>query len=161
MNKANGSTPRVNGSVPKANGITPKATRKAPGPRASRASGNSKLDLASAINVLNQEQTRTELATAAVVGAVAALVKAELLPGILIGVSAMMVAKLFPGITDEIRPLLKSTLGMGYKAMGNTQKLIAEASDRAQDMLAEIKAEAGKSLRAATKPSAATKSSVN
>jgi hypothetical protein len=152
---------KTNGSAPKANGSTPKAMRKALGLRASRTNGNSKLDLASAINVLNQEQTRTELATAAVVAAVAALIKAELLPGILIGVSAMMVAKLFPGITDEIRPLLKSTLGMGYKAMGNTQKLIAEASDRAQDMLAEIKAEAGKSIRAATKPSAAIKPSLN
>jgi len=122
--------------------------------------------LASAVSVLNQEQTRSELATAAVVAAVAALIKAELLPGILLGVGAMMVAKLFPGITDEIRPLLKSTLGMGYKAMGKTQKMIAEASDRAQDMLAEIKAEAGKPVRTAIKPlaikpAAAMKMSVN
>jgi hypothetical protein len=96
-----------------------------------------------------------------VVGAIAALVKAELLPGILLGVGAMMVAKLFPGITDQIQPLLKSTLGMGYKAMGKTQKLIAEASDRAQDILAEIKAEAGKPIRPATRLSATLKPSIN
>jgi uncharacterized protein YukE len=57
--------------------------------------------------------------------------------------------------------MLKSTIGMGYKAMGKTQELIAEASDHAQDMLAEIKAEAAKTLRPAAKPSAAMKPTVN
>jgi hypothetical protein len=147
--------------VDKTNSGTPKTSRKARGPRVSRTKDNSKLDLASAVDVLNQEQTRSELATAAVVGAVAVLIEAELLPGILLGVGAMMVAKLFPGITDHIRPLLKSTIGLGYKAMGKTQELIAEASDHAQDMLAEIKAEAGKQTPPVTKPSAVIKPSVN
>lgn len=148
-------------SVHKANGSAPKAARKATGTRANRTKGNSKLDLAAAINVLNEEQTRSELATAAVVATVAAVVKAELLPGILLGVGAMMVAKLFPGIADQIRPLLKSTIGMGYKAAGKTQSMIAEASDHAQDMLAEIRAEAAKALRPSTKRTATMKPTIN
>jgi hypothetical protein len=150
----------------KTNGGTPKATRKVRGPRisptkASPPKANSKLDLASAVDMLSHEQTRSELATAAVVGAVAVLVEAELLPGILLGVGAIMLAKLFPGITGQIRPLVKSTIGLGYKAMGKTQELMAEASEHAQDMLAEIKADAGKSHPPQAKPSAAIKPHVH
>jgi hypothetical protein len=147
----------------KTNGSTPKTMRKV---RVSRANGihtkkDAKLDLASAAEVLNHEQTRSELTTAAVVGAVALLIKAELLPGFLLGVGAMMLGKLFPGATDHIRPLLKTTIGMGYKAMGKTQQLIAEASDRAQDIMAEIKAEAGKPMPAVSKVSGAIKPTIN
>ena len=92
--------------------------------------------------VLNQEETRSELTAAAVVGVAAVLVEAELLPGILLGVAAMMLPKIFPGITDFARPLVKSSIGLGYKAMVKTQQLVAEASDHAQDMLAEIRSEA-------------------
>jgi hypothetical protein len=149
--------------VDKTNGSTPKTTRKARGSQANGTHTNteSKLNLASAAEVLNQEQTRSELATAAVVGAVALLIEAELLPGILLGVGAMMVAKLFPGVTDHIRPLLKTTIGMGYKAMGKAKELIAEASDHAQDIVAEIKAEAAKPMPPVSKSSGATKPSVN
>ena len=100
--------------------------------------------LNSAVQVLGREQTRSELATAAVVGVAAVLIEAELLPGILLGVAAMMVPKIFPGLTDFARPLVKSTIGLGYKAMAKAQRLVAEATDHAQDMLAEIKAEAGR-----------------
>jgi hypothetical protein len=68
-----------------------------------------------------------------------------------------MLAKMFPGITGQIRPLVKSTIGLGYKAMGKTQELIAEASEHAQDMLAEIRADSGKSHPPPAKPSAAIK----
>jgi hypothetical protein len=50
---------------------------------------------------------------------------------------------------------------MGYKAMGKTQQLIAEASDRAQDIMAEIKAEAGKPMPAVSKVSGAIKPTIN
>jgi hypothetical protein len=112
------------------------------------------------VQVLKQEKTRSELATAAVVGAAAVLIEVELLPGILLGVGAMMLAKLFPGVTDQVRPLIKTTIGMGYKAMGKAQAMIAEASDHAHDMLAEIKAEAAKP-GAAAKPASPIKSAVN
>jgi hypothetical protein len=119
-----------------------------------------KSDLESAVEVLKQEKTRSELATAAVVGAAALLIEVELLPGILLGVGAMMLAKLFPGVTDQVRPLIKTTIGMGYKAMGKAQEMIAEASDHAQDMLAEIRAEAAKPGVAA-KPASPVKSGVH
>ena len=84
------------------------------------------------------------MVTAAVIGAAALLIEIELLPGILIGVGALMLPKLFPGVTDFARPLIKTTIGLGYKAMSKTQQLVAEASDNAQDMLAEIRAETGR-----------------
>jgi hypothetical protein len=156
VEKTNGSTP------PK----TPRKARKTPASRASASHAKhapqSELhsDLASAVQVLKQEKTRSELAAAAVVGAAAVLIEVELLPGILLGVGAMMLAKLFPGVTDQVRPLIKTTIGMGYKAMGKAQEMIAEASDHAHDMLAEIKAEAAKP-GAAAKPASPIKSGVN
>ncbi|MDQ2763549.1 MAG: hypothetical protein M3Y22_08710 [Pseudomonadota bacterium] len=90
---------------------------------------------------MTHEQTRSELATAAVVGVAAVIIEAELLPGILLGVAAMMIPKLFPGVSDLARPMIKSTVGLAYKAMAKTQELIAEASDHAQDLLAEVKAD--------------------
>lgn len=102
----------------------------------------------SAVEVLGQERTRTELATAAVVGLAAVIVEIELLPGILLGVAAMMIPKLFPGLPELGRPLIKSTIGLGYKAMAQAQQLVAEASDRAQDMLAEIKADTARAADA-------------
>ena len=104
----------------------------------------------SAVQVLSHEQTRSELVTAAVIGAAAVLIEIELLPGILLGVAAMMIPKLFPGVTNFARPLMKSTIGLGYRAMAKTQQLVAEASDHAQDMLAEIRVESerGGSARA-------------
>lgn len=94
---------------------------------------------------LKQEQTRSELATAAVVGVGALILEAELLPGILLGVAAMMIPKIFPGVSDVARPIIKSAIGMGYKVAAKTQQLIAEATDHAQDMMAEIKAERDRS----------------
>lgn len=120
--------------------IPAKRTRRAPAK--SRNGGTEKVS--SAVQVLNHERTRSELATAAVVGVAALLIEIELLPGILLGVGAMMIPKLFPGVTDMVRPLMKSTIALGYKAMAKTQQLVAEASDHAQDMLAEIRAEAGR-----------------
>jgi hypothetical protein len=147
---------KTNGSTP------PRKARKTPASRAgaNHVKSSPKSDLESAVEVLKQEKTRSELATAAVVGAAALLIEVELLPGILLGVGAMMLAKLFPGVTDQVRPLIKTTIGMGYKAMGKAQEMIAEASDHAQDMLAEIRAEAAKPGVAA-KPASPVKSGVH
>ena len=103
----------------------------------------------SAVEVLGREQTRSELATAAVVGVAAVLIEAELLPGILLGVAAMMLPKIFPGLSGLVRPVVKSTIGLGYKAMAKTQQVIAEATDHVQDMLAEIKTEGSRRSSAA------------
>jgi hypothetical protein len=110
--------------------------------------------ITSAVQVLREERTRSELATAAVVGLAAIIVEIELLPGILLGVAAMMLPKLFPGLPELGRPLIKSTIGLGYKAMAQAQQLVAEASDRAQDMLAEIKADTARAADAKGRPKA-------
>ena len=98
--------------------------------------------VASVLQALGHEQTKSELAAAAVVGVAAVLIEIELLPGILLGVAAMMVPKLLPGLANSAGPFVKTALGLGYKAVAKTQQLIAEAVDHAQDMLAEIKADA-------------------
>ena len=119
--------------------------------RATISSGAATESVNSAVQVLSHEQTRSELVTAAVIGAAAVLIEIELLPGILLGVAAMMVPKLFPGVTNFARPLMKSTIGLGYRAMAKTQQLVAEASDHAQDMLAEIRVESERSASARAK----------
>lgn len=76
-------------------------------------------------------------ATIAVVGVGVALISAELLPGMLIGVAAAFL----PGIGPKMRPFLKSTVKAGYTAVRKTREMMAEASEQMQDMLAEAKAE--------------------
>jgi Protein of unknown function (DUF5132) len=76
-------------------------------------------------------------ATIAVVGVGVALISAELIPGMLIGVAAAML----PGLGPKMRPLLKSTVKAGYTAVRKTREMIAEASEQVQDMLAEASAE--------------------
>jgi hypothetical protein len=76
-------------------------------------------------------------ATIAVVGVGVALISAELLPGMILGVAAA----LLPGIGPKMRPFLKSTVKAGYSAVRKTREMMAEASEQVQDMLAEAKAE--------------------
>jgi hypothetical protein len=76
-------------------------------------------------------------ATVVVVGVGAALLSAELLPGMILGVAAMML----PGVGKHMRPMLKSTVKAGYSAMRKTREMMAEASEQVQDMLAEARSE--------------------
>ena len=76
-------------------------------------------------------------ATIAVVGVGVALISAELIPGMLIGVAAAFL----PGIGPKMRPFLKNTVKAGYTAVRKTREMVAEASEQVQDMLAEAKAE--------------------
>lgn len=79
----------------------------------------------------------SKVATIAVVGVGVALISAELLPGMLIGVAAAFL----PGIGKHMRPLMKNTVKAGYAAMKKTREMVAEASEQVQDMIAEAKAE--------------------
>jgi hypothetical protein len=76
-------------------------------------------------------------ATIAVVGVGVALISAELIPGMLIGVAAAFL----PGLGPKVRPFLKNTVKAGYSAVRKTREMMAEASEQMQDMLAEAKAE--------------------
>jgi hypothetical protein len=76
-------------------------------------------------------------ATIIVVGAGVALISAELLPGMLIGVAAAFL----PGIGPKMRPWLRSTVRAGYSAVRKTKEAMAEAGEQIQDIVAEAKAE--------------------
>jgi hypothetical protein len=86
---------------------------------------------------LKTDDVMVKAATIAVVGVGVALISAELLPGMLIGVAAAFL----PGIGKNMRPFVKNTVKAGYTAVRKTREMVAEASEQVQDMLAEAKAE--------------------
>jgi hypothetical protein len=76
-------------------------------------------------------------ATIAVIGVGVALISAELIPGMIIGVAAAFL----PGIGPKLKPLFKSTVRAGYSAMRKTREMMAEASEQMQDVVAEARAD--------------------
>jgi hypothetical protein len=76
-------------------------------------------------------------ATIVVVGAGVALISAELLPGMLIGVAAAFL----PGIGPKLRPMFKSTVRAGYAAVRKTREMVAEATEQMHDAVAEARAD--------------------
>jgi hypothetical protein len=76
-------------------------------------------------------------ATIAVVGVGVALISAELIPGMLIGVAAA----LLPGMGSKIKPFFKSTVRAGYTAVRKTREMMSEAGEQFQDIVAEAKSE--------------------
>jgi Protein of unknown function (DUF5132) len=78
-----------------------------------------------------------KIATIAVIGVGAALISAELIPGMLIGLAAAFV----PGLGPKLRPMIKSTIRAGYAAVHKTREMVAEASEQMQDVVAEARSE--------------------
>lgn len=78
-----------------------------------------------------------KVATIAVIGVGAALISAELIPGIIIGVAAAFV----PNLGSKLRPFFKSAVKGAYAAARKTREMAAEASEQMQDMIAEAKAD--------------------
>jgi hypothetical protein len=76
-------------------------------------------------------------ATIAVVGVGVALISAELIPGMLIGVAAAFL----PGIGPKLRPFFKSTVRAGYSAFRKTREMVSEAGEQIQDVIAEVNTE--------------------
>jgi hypothetical protein len=91
-----------------------------------------------------------KIATIAVVGVGAAIISAELIPGMLIGVAAAFL----PGIGPKIRPFMKSTIRAGYAAVKKTKEMVAEASEQVQDVVAEARSEHAAETEAAAKTEA-------
>ena len=81
------------------------------------------------------------LATAAVIGVGAALIEAELVPGIVLGAAAMLLGKVFPQLNEGVRPLMKAAVGAGLAVADKTRTLLAEAGEQMQDVVAEVRAE--------------------
>ncbi len=85
-----------------------------------------------------------KIATVAVVGLGVALIEAELIPGLLLGVAAMMVPDLFPRLGQTLRPLVKGTIRAGYAMADRARETMAEAGEQVEDIVAEVKAEHGR-----------------
>jgi hypothetical protein len=83
----------------------------------------------------------SRLATVAVVGLGVALIEAELIPGMLIGIGAMLAPDLMSKLGTGLRPLLKSAIRGGYALAEKAKETIAEASEQYQDMIAEVHSE--------------------
>lgn len=83
----------------------------------------------------------SKLATVAAVGLGAALIEAELIPGILIGVAAMLAPDLLPKLGRGLRPLIKGAVRTGYAFTERAKETIAEAGEQFQDIVAEVRAE--------------------
>jgi hypothetical protein len=79
----------------------------------------------------------SKAATIAVVGVGVALISAELIPGMLIGVAAAFL----PGLGPKLRPWFRSTVRAGYSAARKTREMVAEAGEQIQDIVAEAKTE--------------------
>ena len=104
---------------------------------------------ASGPEIEETDQTSTNLAgRVAVIGAVGvgvALISAELLPGVVIGVAAAMAPKYIPTLGRRIKPLFKSTVRGAYKLGRQAQKRVndikaevATASNAADRQLAAL-----------------------
>jgi Protein of unknown function (DUF5132) len=96
---------------------------------------------------ISNNDTIGKVATIAVVGVGVALVSAELIPGMLIGIAAAFL----PGLAPKMRPLLKSGIRAGYSAAKKTREMVAEATEQMQDVMAEARSERAESEAAKTK----------
>jgi hypothetical protein len=81
------------------------------------------------------------VATVAAIGIGAALIEAELIPGILIGIAAMLAPNLVPKLGTALRPLVKTVVRAGYTLVDKGREMAAETSEQLQDIVAEVKAE--------------------
>jgi hypothetical protein len=96
----------------------------------------------------------SKLAAVAAVGIGVALIEAELIPGMLIGVGAMLAPNLLGKLASGVRPLIKSAVRAGYTLAEQAKETLAEASEQYQDIVAEVRSEhEGAASRAGAPPS--------
>jgi hypothetical protein len=81
------------------------------------------------------------IATAVAVGVGAALLEAELIPGILVGAGAVLLGKMFPQVRNAMRPMVKSAVGAGLALADKAREMMAEANEQMQDVVAEVRSE--------------------
>jgi Flp pilus assembly protein TadB len=81
------------------------------------------------------------VATVAVVCVAAAAFEAALLPGIVIGIAAAAVPGYLPHIGAALKPLFRTTVRGVYRIGEKSKKMIAEAHEQVQDIVAEANAE--------------------
>jgi hypothetical protein len=86
----------------------------------------------------------SKLATVAVVGLGVALIEAELIPGMLIGIGAMLAPDLMSKLGTGLRPFIKGAMRAGYSLAEKAKETVAEAAEQYQDMVAEVHSEQGR-----------------
>ena len=89
----------------------------------------------------HDSENRSDVATVAVVGIVAAAFEAALLPGIVLGVAVVWVPHHFPKMGAALNPLFRTTVRSAYRIRQKTQEMMAEAHEQVQDIVAEVDAE--------------------
>jgi hypothetical protein len=108
-------------------------------------SGNGQTGQAPAPSAEETEHSSTDLtAEVATIGVVAvgvAVVAAELLPGVVIGVAAAMAPKYMPRLGERLEPVFKSTVRGAYKLGRRARFAVGEMQERVNDIAAEVKAE--------------------
>src|SRR5262245_28767660 len=98
--------------------------------------------------IRTDDQNRSEyvledgsLTSAAITGVAVALLNAELLPGMAIGVAAVMGPRLLPFVGSVLRPVLRTVVKAGYATFETAREVAAEANEQFQDMMAEARAD--------------------
>jgi hypothetical protein len=81
------------------------------------------------------------VAAAATIVVGAALIEAELIPGLIIGAGAILLGKLFPEMGAYVRPAIKGALRAGFFMTQKAREVMAETSEQVHDMVAEVKHE--------------------
>jgi hypothetical protein len=81
------------------------------------------------------------VATAAAIVVGAALIEAELIPGLIIGAGAILLGKLFPEMGGYVRPAIKGALRAGFFMTQKAREVMAETSEQVHDLVAEVKHE--------------------
>lgn len=81
------------------------------------------------------------VATAATVVVGAALIEAELIPGLVIGAGAVLLGMMFPQLRHVVRPVLKTAVRAGMAFTDRAREVVAEAGEQVQDVVAEVQAE--------------------
>jgi hypothetical protein len=82
-----------------------------------------------------------EVATIGVVAVGVAVVSAELLPGVVLGVAAALAPKYLPKMGERLEPLFKSTVRGAYKLGRKARFAVGEIQERVNDITAEVKLE--------------------
>jgi hypothetical protein len=95
-------------------------------------------------DLLSGEMGAVGTAAAIVVGA--ALIEAELIPGLIIGAGAILLGKLFPELNGYVRPMIKGVVRAGFSASQKVREVMAETSEQVQDLVAEVKQEQAQDL---------------
>ena len=106
--------------------------------------------------VQSSEDFGAQVATIGVVAIGVAVISAELLPGVVIGVAAALAPKYLPKLGTRLQPLFNSTVRGAYKLGRKAQSAVGEIQERVNDITAEVKAEevvkSAEPAEAATKP---------